>query len=57
MSGSFIELIIIREWPKTIPILRNLDNFPPDAFYSTPRPYNRDKRMAKWKQKTKNGLD
>ena len=32
-------LIIIREWPKNIhPILRNLYNFPPDAFYSTPLP-------------------
>ena len=32
-------LIIIREWPKNNPpILRNLDNFPADAFYSIPPP-------------------
>ena len=32
-----IYLIIIREWPKNnLPTLRNLDNFPPGAFYSIP---------------------
>ena len=32
-----VHLIIVREWPKnTPPILRNLDNFLPSAFYSTP---------------------
>ena len=31
-----VHLIIIREWPKNNPppILRNLDNFSPGAFYS-----------------------
>ena len=29
-------LVIIREWPKsTLPVLRNLDNFPPGAVYPT----------------------
>ena len=32
-----VHLIIVREWPKNTPtILRNLDNFLPGAFYSTP---------------------
>ena len=42
--ASFVEkkppqahLIIMRKWPENNPlILRNLDNFPPGAFYSTP---------------------
>ena len=35
-----VHLIIIREWPKTNPpILRNLDNFPPGAFYSNLPPF------------------
>ena len=28
-------LIIIREWPKNSPQIRNLDNFVPGAFYLT----------------------
>ena len=32
-----VHLIIMREWPENNSlILRNLDNFPPGAFYSTP---------------------
>ena len=32
-----VHLIIMREWPENNPlILRNLHNFPPGAFYSTP---------------------
>ena len=32
-----VHLIIIREWPKNhFPILRNLDNLSPGAFYLTP---------------------
>ena len=39
-----IRLIIIREGPKIPPppILRNFDNFPPGAFYSTPSPLKLD---------------
>ena len=39
-----VHLIILREWPERPkndpppPILRNLDNFPPGAFYSNPPP-------------------
>ena len=34
-----VHLIITKEWPKnTPPILRNLDNFPPGAFYPTHPP-------------------
>ena len=40
-----------------VPILRNLDNFPPDAFYSTPLQSIRHRRIAKLKQKTENDLD
>ena len=41
-----VHLIIIKEWPKnTPPILRNLDNFPPGAFYSTP-PYNQAQKSV-----------
>ena len=29
-----VHLTLIREWPKNnLPILRNLENFPPGAFY------------------------
>ena len=35
-----VYLIIIREWAKNtpLPILKNLDNSPPGAFYSTSTP-------------------
>ena len=41
-----IHLVIAREGLKTPPpILRNLDNFPSGAFYSTPPPSIRHKRV------------
>ena len=48
-----VHLIIIRDWPKNSPTppppphLKNLDNFPPSAFYSTlPAHTIRQKRVA-----------
>ena len=39
-KNSQVHLIIIREENDlNTPILRNLDNFPPGAFYSTPPPH------------------
>ena len=40
------QLIIKRKWPKNnSPILRNLDNFTPGAFFLTPPPTIRRKRV------------
>ena len=46
---SSFNYCIIREWPKSLPPFlspRNLDNFAPSAFYSTPLPKIRNKRVG-----------
>ena len=37
-KNSQVHLIVREENDLNTPILRNLDNFPPGAFYSTPHP-------------------